>query len=728
MKNSKLKTRKARVTGREERDEPRPFFNFSFSIFDWPARAFCIFNFAFLIGVSAAAEPDNSVFEGGTNTYNNWVEISAGGLIPSGNKAQAEQDRHLSRGAFGGIEDLHFQQTVATNTLFILDGRGIFDAHDYGLSLGLKKEEAYFLRFNFENFRTWYNGDGGYYPPDNAWYAYPLGDDALALDRGELSFEGGLMFKNKPNVTFKYSHLYREGEKSSTIWGQTHPLLIGPSRGLMPSFYDIDEQRDIFALDAKHHIQATDFGVGVRYETGNLNNALKISQYRGEPAVSGVPQDRKITDREGVSYDMFNVHAFSETWIKKNLFFSAGYMFVNLDNDLSGSRIYGDDFDVQYAPNAGNGLGYTNLVGSSQKTENVLNLNLMSLPLSHLTIVPSVRVQKSDWDGNSSGIGTLGLNTQPFAANSDGSQMDVRERLDVRYTGVTNWVFYAGGEWTQGDGDRDEIGGLSQVNGIGVAPVARQTDDRLFFQKYFVGTRWYPTRRVTFDIGGYYKNNNYDYDNTVDSTLNSAASPNRYPAYLVMQNFETYDGNARLTLRPLQNVTLVTRYEYQWSTIHTTPDPVSGLSEAETGKMTSQIIAQNISWSPWSRLYLQIGFNYVLSETETPAADYTQAILNAQNNYWTVNFNSGLALDDKTDLNLGYTYYQADNYYAPNPVYLAYGAGAEEHAITATVVRRITNNLRVTLRYGYYHSTDEPSGGNNDYDAHVVYSSLQYRF
>lgn len=692
-------------------------------------RAFRISNFAFLIGVSAAAaaEQENSVFEGGTNTFNNWVEISAGGLIPSGNTAQAEQDRHLSQGAFGGIQDLHFQQSVATNTLFTLDGRGIFDAHDYGLSLGLRKEDLYFLRFNLENFRTWYNGDGGYYPPDNAWY--PLGDEALALDRGEISFEAGTLFKNKPNLAFKYSHLYRDGEKSSTIWGPTHPLFIGPTRGLTPSFYDIDEKRDIFALDATHHIKATDFGLGVRYEKGTLNNALNISQYPGEPAVLGVPQDRKITDREGVTYDLLNVHAFSETWIKKNLFFSAGYMFTHLDNDLSGNRIYGDDFDVQYSPNAGNGLGYTNLVGSSQKTENVLNLNLMSLPLNNLSIVPSVRVQKSDWDGNSSGIGTLGLGTQPFDANSDGNQIDVRERVDVRYSGVTNWVFYTGGEWTQGDGTLNENGGLSQVNGIGgPPPVNRSTDDRLFFQKYFVGARWYPTRRVTLDVGGYYKNNNYDYDHTLDSTLNNAASANRYPAYLVMQNFETYDGNTRLTLRPLQNVTLVTRYEYQWSTIHTAPDPVSGLGEEESGQMTSQIIAQNISWSPWSRLYLQVGFNYMLSETKTPATDYTQAILNAQNNYWTVNFNSGLALDDKTDLNLGYTYYQADNYNAPNPVYLAYGAGGEEHAITATVVRRITTNLRATLRYGYYHSTDQASGANNDYDANVVYASLQYRF
>ena len=103
----------------------------------------------------------------------------------------------------------------------------------------------------------------------------------------------------------------------------------------------------------------------------------------------------------------------------------------------------------------------------------------------------------------------------------------------------------------------------------------------------------------------------------MDSTPNNSST--RYPAYLVMQNFETYDGNLRLTLRPRRNVTLVSRYEFQYSTIHTTPDPISGLSEVESSTMTSHIIAQDVSWTPWSRLYLQAGFNYVLSETKTPA-------------------------------------------------------------------------------------------------------------
>lgn len=676
----------------------------------------CLMGAALLVGLSAASaadEPDNSIFEGGTNTFNNWVEISAGGLISSGNRSQAEQARRLPERAFGGIEDMHLQYVVGTNTTFTVDGRGIYDNDDYNLSLGLKKEEAWFLRFNAQNSRTWYNGDGGYYPPGSVWY--PLADRALGLDRGEVSVEAGLSLKNKPAVTFRYAHQYRDGDKSSTIWGQSHPGFTSLVRGLVPTVNRIDEARDIFELDVTHRIKKTDFGVGLRYETGDLNNKRYLSQWPGEPAV-----ERKITNREGTSYDAFNVHAFSETWLKKNLFFSTGFLFANLDNDFSGSRIYGSDFDVSYAPNALNGTGYNDLGGGSHKQEYVLNLNLMALPTKHLTIVPSVRVQKEDWNADFATLSTSGTTTPGFlAGNTDGDSLDVRERLDIRYTGITNWVLYAQGEWTQGEGNVAE-------NGLG-SPIQRATEDSRFFQKYSAGARWYATRRMSLDVGGYYKLNAYDYDHTLDNTPN-AAGGNRYPAFLVMQDFETYDGNARLTLRPLNNLTLVSRYEYQLSTIHTQPDATSGLSDVESSEMRSHIFAQNISWAPWSRLYLQTGFNYVVSKTETPTSDFTQAVLDSQNNYWTLNFNSGLVLDNKTDLNLGYTYFRADDYTDNSTVGLPFGAGMEEHGVTATVVRRINEHLRVTVRYGFYHSEDEPSGGNKDYDAHVLFASAQYRF
>jgi hypothetical protein len=144
--------------------------------------------------------------------------------------------------------------------------------------------------------------------------------------------------------------------------------------------------------------------------------------------------------------------------------------------------------------------------------------------------------------------------------------------------------------------------------------------------------------------------------------------------------------------------------------------------------MTTHIIGHNITWSPLARLYLQAGFNYVISETETPASDVTQAILDAQNNYWTLNFSSGFVLDDKTDLNLSYFYYSSDNYEDNSAQGLPYGMEADEHGITATLVRRLTAQLRLTVRYGFFHYEEATSGGNNDYHAHLVSTGLQYRF
>ena len=329
-------------------------------------------------------------------------------------------------------------------------------------------------------------------------------------------------------------------------------------------------------------------------------------------------------------------------------------------------------------------------------------------------------------------MGTLDTGEQqPFGANSGRNSLDVTERLDARYTGMTNWVFTAGGQWTEGQGNLYEHDGLTQVNGIGPAPVQFETDDRRLFQKYSVNARWYPLARTSIDFGGYYKINRYNYSFTQDSTDNANASNgsnlSAYPGFLVYQGFQTLDGNVRLSLHPWSKVTLVSRYDYQTSDINTEPASNSGLGEQETSRMFTHNIGQNASWTPLNWLCLQAGFNYVISETETPADGYTQSVLNSQNNYWTVNFDAGFVLDEKTDLSIGYYYYRADDYQPPADG-VSYGAGAEEHSVTATLTRRITKNLRWNLKYAYTHFDDTASSGQFSYDAHLVYSSLQYRF
>ena len=580
-------------------------------------------------------------FEGGTNNYSNWIDVGAGGGWTGGNKAQAQAQHGASRGAFGGIEDFHYQSITEKYSLNI-DGRALPGQNDYKFSADLRRDEFGYLRFSYDQYRVWYNSSGGYYPPTGQFYQ--LSDDAFGVNRGNFSFEGGLTPKEGAQVTFKYNHSFRVGEKSSTEWGITHPT-PDVTQGLSPTSNKIDEHSDSFQVDVTKGFKLSDVGIGMRYENGQVNNGLRITQSPGEAG------QQRITDQQGTTYDLFNIHTFTETRIRTNLVASAAFSYSGLDNQFYGSRTYGNNFDAGYTPMAQNGAGYYGLLGNSHLDEYVYNLSLMYKPRPTLAIIPSMRTSVQHLDARASGVQTLAAyNPVAFGSLTGGSRVDIRERLDINYTGFTNSTLYARGEWTEGSGNLNENGGLVPVNGIGVPPVQQLTEDSRFFQKYSGGIRWYPSRRAIVDVGGDYKINRYDYDHTLDSTPNDPFSVNRYPAYLVNQGIEAYGGKIRLTLRPLQNVTAVSRYEYQESTIHTRPDSVSGLGEVESSVMQSHIIGQDVSWTPWSRLNLQAGVSYVLSKTTTPASAYTQAILDAQNNYWTVNFNSTLVVDDKTVL------------------------------------------------------------------------------
>ena len=169
-------------------------------------------------GAQAQAGDTNSppmtpgqIFEGGTNAYNNWVDFSVGGLRVHGNTAQAQQRYQVTSGAFGGISDFHFQQDIAKGTTFSLDGYSLFDQNDYKVIFGLQRDDLGYVRVNVNNFRTWYNGAGGYYPPTGTQYRLP--NDELSIDRGEVSVEAGLTLKDRPKVVFKYTHSYRDGNR-----------------------------------------------------------------------------------------------------------------------------------------------------------------------------------------------------------------------------------------------------------------------------------------------------------------------------------------------------------------------------------------------------------------------------------------------------------------------------------------------------------------------------------
>jgi hypothetical protein len=434
------------------------------------------------------------------------------------------------------------------------------------------------------------------------------------------------------------------------------------------------------------------------------------------------------SDREKVETDMFNIHAFSDTHFNDKLQFTAGYSYTTLDTDVSGYNVYGSTFDPTLAQRLPVPNTFENLSGGADLQQHVANLNLPWQITDSLILVPSLRIEREDTDNDVFYSAPAAPYTGfPYEATSNQGLLDVTERLELRYTGVTNWVFYGRGEWLEGSGDVRE---RSQNLGTLTDVVYRDTDENRFWQTFTVGANWYPLRTLNFGAQYYHKDRWNDYNHNIDNTPNiiSSVPTTVYPAFLTAQNWSTDDGNFRVTWRPIPKLTLVGRYDIQFSTIDTKPDSISGLSQIQTADMKSHIIGGTVSWTPLQRLYLQAGINWVWDQTQTPAEQVTPAVQNAKNDYWTVNSSLGYALNDKTDLELQYLYYQADNFQDNSAYGLPYGADAREHSVTAAIIRRISARMRVTLKYGYFDGEDWTSGQRNDYHAHLIYSSFHYRF
>ena len=295
-------------------------------------------------------------------TYNNWVNLSLSGLIVHGDKAQFSQEHHATGDVFGGVEDMHIEKTVGKAQL-TLDGRAIFDQSDYMVKLQLSQANVGYIQAGYTQFRTWYDGNGGYYPAKPAFFngtnpptSYNFED---AVDRGDAWIELGLRMPSLPEITLRYDHIFREGNKDSTSWGgSTFGVFPIPGLGaerserkVVPSFRGIDETRDIFTADAtKTYFGNTDFGIGMRYEHVSNNDSLNWQRYPGNPTSSTATgqSNRFVTQNEQLKYDLFSGHFSSETRFNDKLWFTLAYAYTTLDSDIGGNRFYGLAYNSPY--------------------------------------------------------------------------------------------------------------------------------------------------------------------------------------------------------------------------------------------------------------------------------------------------------------------------------------------------------------------------------------------
>ncbi len=661
--------------------------------------------FAICWPIAGMAGADNSAADD-LEEYANWIELTTSGL-DIGGKDSAFQRRWGNNGDFhGGIESMRYERMFDSGT-FLMEGHALFGLEDYDITLGYTLDDIGYLRGGYREFRTWYDTAGGYLPNiPNGWRSPD--DEALELDRGELWLEAGLRMPDIPEITLRYSHQWRDGQKDSTAWGSVYAG--GLQRGIFPGLFDIDETRDIVTLDASHTLGNTDLGLGLRYEAvRNDNTRSTVSGNNTDTVFTGLSQ------REVYEYDLFGGHVTSETRFNDRMLLSFGYAVTSMDTNVDGGQ--------RGETNLGTGVFtpvYQLLAGSGDYVQNTANLNFWWNPLDDLVVVPSLRAGWEETEMRANRFNTVAAvnsgTPTTIRTNSDDLH-SLSESLEIRYTGIPDIVLYTKGDWSQGDVDRWL---RNPVNGD-----FRFTETDVEDSKYAIGANWYPVKRLSFAAQCYYRSFEEDFDHRIQGGT--------FDAQMDRHEVETNDFNIRMTWRAMPNLTFVTRYDYQQTEIGNKAftDGLAAVATrtAESADIETHILSQSATWNATDRLYIQGGIHWISSETETPADQFQPGYhVNWDNDYWSTTISTGYVINKDTDVKASYYYFNADNHVDNTLQTVPYGILAEEHAITVTLTQWITPQMAWNLRYGFFKGDDNAYGGINDYEAHMLSAGFRYQF
>ncbi len=670
--------------------------------------------------IAQPAEPDPE----------NYIEVGGGGAWVDGDAAAFQARSGLARNGFGGITDFRISEGDGK---FVAEGHLLAGNNDYLVKLLYAPNEKLTLKLAYKEFRTWYDGSGGYVP-----YAEEFsGASSLnyrhtfyALDRTEFSAEAIYKPIAALSLRLKYTHSERDGQKDSTSHADTNltripnvsGVSVGPTRSIVPSYYDIDETRDVVEADATYQQDGTTVNAGLRWENAKVDNTRQERRRPGESA------SRYLSHNDESDTDLFALRGSALQQVSEQLTLSASYIYTKLDADIGGSRIFGSSFDAEFDPVYQNRQardeGYYHLEDFAQIRQHVGQLSAMYSPKETLHFVGSLRLEREHRESIDEFIET-NVATSPAGAPAVGVHAeaeserhwdDLTGSIEARYTGLARWVFTARAEASEGDGSIDEF-----LDGD-----LRDAEYHRWTERYGLTANWYPASKVNVSVLAGRKERTNDFDTLFDS---AASSSDRYPAYIKRQSLTTDDVAIRLTLRPLPGVTSVTRVDLQSTDIDSLE---VGLGDVRSADLSTRVVSQSLSWAPVSRLYLQGSINWVHDEVDTPADLATGSaagiVTDSENDYWNATVTVGFVADDATDVLLTYETGKVDNWIDNSAITVPYGIKSDEDTVQLAVTRRINRNLRVKMKYAYTEYDEPSAGGFNDYTAHALVTQLQYRF
>ena len=644
-----------------------------------------------------------------TNNFDFSFSPIIGGTTVSGDKQKFRELNWQNDGVNGGLEQFNFFQQTTPDTKLLLTGHALLN--DYKINLSLDQNDVGFVHSGWEQYRKYFDDDGGYYPA-LVQSSPSLGED-LHLDIGKAWVDFGLTLPDWPRMVLGYEHDYRQGNEATTDWGAvgTTP---GAARNIAPASKSIYESVHVIKFDLDDEIKGVSIeerfrGEFYKLKTGGTNTIFSLTPQNvdeGDTYFQGantIHLERKFTD-----------------WF----FGSAGYLYSKMDADST------------FTMNAPTLLQFTTAPQITlEKESHVGNLNGLIGPFNGLEI--SSGVQAGWIRQHGFGAGIFDQQTPPpvtdflvpFTLGSDYDETSVQENLSLRYSKIPFTGLYAEARLEQQDvGQYDQFSAAQDI--LNKAVFLQHTDFSSRSGDFRFGFDTSPWRSAAFSA--HYRR--YEDDSHYDSDPLVQPSPTAYPTFIRSRNLITDEVEAKLVLHPSTRLKTTLSYQYHADTydLNTSPYVLFGSVISPGGQLTagedhSHVFSINATLVPVSRLYLSATFSYEISSLVT-AADGSPTVAPYRGDIYTALASGTYVFSQNTDLFAGYFFSEANygrnNFAAGLPLGIQY----QRHSVQAGLSRRFKKNISAKLQYRFDYYDEPSSGGANNYSAHSIFGVLTYRF
>lgn len=638
----------------------------------------------------------------------------------SGNEQLFREHNDLHEDWSGGI-DFTLEKWLDAETKLTAEGE--FDAPgNYEFTLDVQRQDLGFVRGGVEHFRRYYDNNGGHYAPfaGTGPTSFML-DRNLHLDIGRIWAEVGIDRPDLPQITLGYEYRFRDGEKSSSLWGPS--AQGGEVRNIYPAFKAVQEHVHLLRADVRYTWD------GIEFENNFLAEFSDRETTRFEVSPDSFAPQPDIFTSITESRDTF---ALSNTFsvqkeIKDWWLLSGGYYYSLLDSDATFRQ---STFDATGAVVAGQHWFSQPVVLDWHA--HMFNVSTRLGPYEGLTFTAGVQ---SNWERQEAlGTSTLffGLPDPlvpipPFFISTVGSNkqaVSIREHATLRYDGIDDLVLFLEGELEQQDIDYyEEDPGTFQG-------FLRDTEERIRDQDYRIGFTWSPWMRATLTSSYGYQLKESRYTHRQEE---AGGLPNLgYPAFLLGRDIETHEFKTRLSLRPTS--WMQARLTHQLRATDYTSDTESVIEGFPTdtpggsllaGNYDANIFGVGLVLTPWQRLTIHQNLTYHRSNTRS-ASNGDPAVDSYQGDIISLLFGANYRLSEDTDLLAHYSFTRGDFGQNNAADGLPLGIEYEYHTFQAGIGTRISDNVRAQLHYQFQQYDEGSSGGINDYSAHGIFLNCTF--